>query len=130
VGETQAALLARAALAHATDREARAALSQIAEDEARHAELAHRFVAFALRSDRSLAGELRSVLAEALAQLPQPTAADESPEIAAALHAAGRLTPGERAGLSRTALLEIVVPCTEALLGPSCPARSLDSATC
>jgi hypothetical protein len=48
VGETLAALVAAEQLRVATDPEARACLARIAEDEARHAELAWRFVAWAL----------------------------------------------------------------------------------
>ena len=65
IGETQAALLARAALAHATDTGARAALERIADDEARHAELAYRFVAFALQREPDLRADLSAALQDA-----------------------------------------------------------------
>src|SRR5436190_13763000 len=48
IGETVAALEAREALARASDPAVRAVLARIARDEARHAELAWRTVAWAL----------------------------------------------------------------------------------
>lgn len=64
VGETAAAFVASQRLAAARDPEARAALTRIAEDEARHAELAFRFVAWAIRERGEAA---RSVVVEAFA---------------------------------------------------------------
>src|SRR6202042_477762 len=50
VGETVAAVVASAQLAQATDPAVRAALAEIAADEARHAELAWRTVAWAVQT--------------------------------------------------------------------------------
>jgi hypothetical protein len=52
IGETVAATEAEEALEHATDPAVRAVLARIAADERRHAELAWRFVAWALESGR------------------------------------------------------------------------------
>jgi hypothetical protein len=62
---------------------------------------------------------LRAALEEAREQLPQVAVMAEPLEVVVALHAAGRLTGRERAELMRAALVEIVEPCAEALLGPS-----------
>lgn len=69
VGETCAALEAAEALAAATDPAVRAALERISRDEQSHAELAFRFVAWALETDTT--GELRAVLRLELATLRQ-----------------------------------------------------------
>ncbi len=53
IGETVAAVLAAEQLSRATDPAVRAALAQIAEDEARHAELAWRTAAWAVRAGGS-----------------------------------------------------------------------------
>lgn len=117
IGETLAAAQARAALAVAGDHDVRAALTRIAEDEARHAELAWRFVAWgAERCDERVRAQLREALAQAVEAQPAPGAEHESAEARTALHAAGRLTAAERADLGRRALREVVVPCADALL--------------
>jgi hypothetical protein len=115
IGETQAALIARHAAQRAEDPTARALLKQIAIDEARHAELAWRFVAWALDRNPALAAELEDALIEARARttiLPER----EPAETRAAFHAAGRLTEAERTALAHEALSEVVAPCLRALL--------------
>ncbi len=54
IGETVAAVEAAEQLAHASDPRVRAVLGRISEDETRHAELAWRFVAWALEQQPSL----------------------------------------------------------------------------
>src|SRR5262249_55284357 len=63
IGETMAAVIAAEQLARATDPAVRAALARIAADEARHAELAWRTVAWAVRAGGS---EVRAAVAEVL----------------------------------------------------------------
>ena len=127
VGETQAAALAQAACARAGDPEVRRALERIAEDETRHAELAWRYVAWALRQDATLAGELQDALAAVRGTQPACPPEHEPAATRAALHAAGRLTEAERAELARSVLSEVIAPCSAALLSeiaPRAPARS------
>jgi hypothetical protein len=114
IGETQAALIARHAAALAQDPRARDVLEQIARDEARHAELAWRFVAWALDKDPSLYTLLDRALAHAHAEITVPPERD-SAEIRAARHAAGRLTEAERRALAHEALCDVVAPCWRAL---------------
>jgi len=64
IGETVAAVQAGEALAHASDAGVRRVLETIQRDETRHAELAFRFVRWALTQDASL----RAVVLEELAQ--------------------------------------------------------------
>lgn len=115
IGETLASLVAAEQAARATDPAVREALAAIAEDEARHAELAWRAVAWALRSgDAAVARAVRAAFVEALA-------AGASFEVqvggAGALEAHGRPeTAVLRASMAR-ALDEVVRPAAEALLG-------------
>ncbi|NUP10114.1 MAG: ferritin-like domain-containing protein [Polyangiaceae bacterium] len=113
VGETVAALVAAAQLAVSEDPAVRAVLSEIAEDEARHAELAWRTVAWALRA---FGPEMRAVVEDAftraIADVERAEIGDE-----AALHAHGRLS-GEEAAAERTrGIAQIVRPSAKALLG-------------
>jgi hypothetical protein len=121
VGETLAALQARTALSRATDLEVRRALERIAQDEAQHAELAWRFLAWAMqRLGAPLAAELRRQLA-ALSKAPAPVGESESASVQAALHAAGRLSAAEQAQLMQLGLRELIAPCAATLLGLATP---------
>lgn len=119
LGETHAALEAAESLALATDPDVQHALGHIAADEQRHAELAWRFIAWAIERDstgevrRVLQGELRRVLAEhALsACTSHSTPADASD----ALTAHGILTTARRRELRRAALRDVILPCAERL---------------
>jgi hypothetical protein len=123
VGETIAAVLAAEQLAGATDPAVCAALSVIAEDEARHAELAWRVVAWAVQTG----GErVRAAAAEAFEAALRGTgdvapACDAgSPDVAAA-H--GRLSAAAARAAQTRAMDEIVRPCLAALLDEGRPAR-------
>lgn len=122
IGETVAALEATEALAVATDAAVRAVLARVADDEARHAELAWRFVQWALPRARSdIRGRLR---AELDAALRASSAADVEPKTEApALLAHGVLPTGQRARLRAAALREVVAPCLEALLNDASERR-------
>lgn len=113
IGETIAAIEAQEALEHATDPAVRAALSQIAADERRHALLAWRYVAWELSRDdgalRSLAAaELHAALAAA------PAAAPDGHE---RLIGFGLLGDGRRAEIRRQTLLHAIAPVARELLG-------------
>jgi hypothetical protein len=67
IGETVAAVEAAEASARAADPVVRSVLAKIAEDEGRHAELAWRFVRWALAQQPGLAGVVELAFAEAIA---------------------------------------------------------------
>lgn len=114
VGETLAAIEASEAASHATDETLRAVLSQIAEDEARHAELSWRFVRWALLQGGA---ELRAVVRDAFAQArgelsssaPTRTAFD------AELLGHGVLSAERRARLAAEVFATVIGPCADAL---------------
>jgi hypothetical protein len=115
IGETVAALEAAEACSHCTDPAARSALQRIAADETRHAQLAWRFVAWALEiGPASLRGELSEAFARELAALP--SAAPASSELDRRLLQQGLMTDGLRAGLRGRVLREVIAPCADALL--------------
>ncbi|MCB9547229.1 MAG: ferritin-like domain-containing protein [Myxococcales bacterium] len=114
VGETVAAMEAGAALERAEDVEVRAALQIIARDEARHAELAWRFVGWAVQADaaaRAAAEDAFRVVLAAPAGAPLTEEADVD-----RLAAWGRLTRRRRADVRAEALAEVVAPTAQALL--------------
>jgi hypothetical protein len=131
VGETLAALEAAEALAGTTDPEVRRVLESIAHDERRHAELAFRFVAWAL--DQRPASGLRRALAAVLdatvgaSRSARGAGAGSSPSRAtpaagdaahdeAQLEGHGVLSERRRSALRHAALEEVVVPCVRRLL--------------
>lgn len=110
VGETLAAVQAAEQLAVAEDPAVRAVLQTIAEDEARHAELAWRTVAWALKSGGD---EVRSALREALGQVSVGASGGRAD---ATLRAHGVLdSAAVRASVERT-LRDVVMPCARGLL--------------
>ena len=128
VGETLAAVVAAEQLARATDPAVRAALARIAEDEARHAELAWKTVAWAVREG---GGEVRAAVEQAFRAAlgggvaPAVVGAASS----ASLEAHGRLDAATLARMAAVAKAEIVAPSAAALLG--CGAAPWSSeATC
>jgi hypothetical protein len=116
MGETAAALIARASLDACESPRARAVLERIAEDEAKHAELAWQFVAWALRQGGdAVASALGSALDRARSGFAMMAcrAGDPAP---LEWQRAGRLSEGERARLAEQTLHEIVQPALAALL--------------
>jgi hypothetical protein len=113
LGETVATLEARAALEQASDPLVRSALERIAEDEQRHAELAWRFVRWALSSNAGLADPLMAELSRLERELDESLPLQGEDGVAA--H--GVLSVCDRAQVRRSALLEVVLPCGRALLG-------------
>jgi hypothetical protein len=115
VGETLASLEAATALEHATVPAAREALTVITEDEARHAELAWRFVRWALDvGDDAVRAAVKAAFDEALTAPPPAPAADDP--LDADLLAHGRLSDSRRQAVMREGLTEVVRPAVDALL--------------
>jgi hypothetical protein len=116
VGETIAAIEAAEACEHASDPAARSALSRIAQDETRHAELSWRFVAWAVTRGGERARlvawrELERAFAEEVEAQPDASEPDER-----VLLNHGILPPRLREHVRRTALATAVRPCAAALL--------------
>lgn len=115
VGETLAALEAGEALEYATDPEVRSALEQVSREESSHAELAFRFVRWALERDASLAEVIRDVLNQALRSdetypALRPGVSEDQ------LLAHGILPGAHRQRTRRAGLRDVVVPCLNTLL--------------
>jgi len=136
VGETLAALAALRAARHCQVPAVREALTGIADDEARHAELAWATLAYAVRSGGPEVAAAIRALAEPLraAALDGPDAAtpaaDELDELPAAmLLAHGRLPAAMHAEARRDAWLEILGPTLDLVLGAPEPADHDDALT-
>ncbi|WP_437575910.1 ferritin-like domain-containing protein [Sorangium sp. So ce887] len=118
VGETVAALVAAEQRARAEDPAVRAALEVIAEDEARHAELAWLTVAWAIGAGGEPVRRAVAEVFEAAAQsLRRPPLAEaEAPRgRPAALAAHGHLTGADLHALSSAAVAQVVLPCAHSL---------------
>jgi hypothetical protein len=119
VGETVAALEAAEALAHCSDEPARAVLERIAADETRHAQLAWRFVAWALaQGPASLRDEVGAAFARELSCLGSSPTPIGPIALERRLLCYGLLGQSLRCSLRRRVLAEIIAPCAAALLGP------------
>jgi hypothetical protein len=115
VGETVAAIVAAEQHARATDPAARAALAEIAADEAFHAELAWRTVAWAVAAGGSeVLAAVDKAFEEALAS-GVGTAVSPG-RTSRHMEAHGRLDEAIRAQVAASALAEVVAPCARALL--------------
>jgi hypothetical protein len=113
-----AAIEASEALQHCEDPAARAVLERIAVEEGKHAELAWRFVAWALETLPALAPRVREAFAQELAgarpgreRAPRDVSASDRE-----LARHGLLSPALRAALRERVLAGVVAPCAEALL--------------
>jgi hypothetical protein len=113
IGETMAALQAAEQLAEATDPTVRAALAQIADDEARHAELAWRTVAWALRTGGA---PVHAAVSAVFARLcgSRSTPLEETADGDLAAH--GRLSPARLAAVADHASAQVIGPSARALL--------------
>jgi hypothetical protein len=115
VGETVAALEAAEACLHSVDPAVREVLESVREDELLHAELAWRFVRWAV----SVGGE--AILELAQRELVVAVAAQSSPPSSdsdvAGLADYGILPESHRAALRTRALRDVVAPCARALVG-------------
>jgi hypothetical protein len=114
IGETIAALEASEARAAARDPAVREVLTRVEADERRHAELAWRFVSWALNTGGP--GVQRRIQGE-LASLREATAARSSGDASVDGAAHGLLSAAQRAELRAAALRDVVLPCARALLG-------------
>ena len=123
VGETLGVLLASEQLAGATDPAVRKMLQKVVRDEMRHAELAWRFVKWAIsRGGDSVRLAVSRALAEATAETLALRYTDEPGVDAIAWRSHGRLTAERASEVASRALDEIVAPCARALLGSPAPA--------
>jgi hypothetical protein len=127
IGETVAAIQAYEALQRTTDPAVRQVLQATVEDETRHAELAWRFVAWAL----SVGGPgVREAIIQAFAGFRPPAPSPEHLDgvCVQTFAAHGRIPAVEARAMADRALREIVGPCLCALLSRDKQARpALDS---
>jgi hypothetical protein len=116
VGETIAAAVAAQELDGTRDPVARRALERIADDEARHAELAFRFVAWALATGGADVKRAVSLAFEQALAGPVlvPDAARGRVD-GGAWRRFGRLAPVERRDVARAALSDVIRPCVARL---------------
>ena len=115
VGETLAAVEAEDAAERATDPEVRVVLARIACDEARHAELGFRFLAWAAdraepRVRERIARAFDSAVRTELAACDTPVSVDD---VGLARH--GMPSPAERRAVRELALREILAPAARSL---------------
>lgn len=114
IGETLASLEAATVFEIAQEPAVKDVLSHIAEDEGRHAELAWRFVKWALpRGGDELRRVIRRAFDEAIGAAPPPMDDDDESRL---LAHHGRLTSRGRLRCRREGLLEIIGPASQALL--------------
>lgn len=115
VGETIAALIAARQLEGARDEAVVATLERIAEDEARHAELAWSFVRWAIDVGGDVA---RTAAREAFARAAATAFAlpEEPPGDRDAWRCHGRLTKSEAEQVITSAMIGVIAPCAKALL--------------
>ncbi len=116
VGETLGALVAAEQLSRATDPDVQRILTRIAKDEARHAELSWKFLAWALRDgDPELTRTARQALEQTSLELERMPIVDYGVDLDL-WHAHGRVTCAEARELAARGLREVVRPCFEALV--------------
>lgn len=125
IGETIAALTARAQLEWAKDEDVRLALLRIAEDEERHAALAWRFVAWALSTGGA---PVRAAVGQAFEEGMRQIRANRNGEVPGinenAWHHFGRLTGAEMDGVALQAIEEAIAPNVGMLMNESSFANS------
>jgi hypothetical protein len=118
VGETLGALLAAEQLRWATDPEVRRILQRIAKDELRHAELAWKFLAWALRSDQDLREAALRALQRTAREIERMPVVDYGVDVDM-WHAHGRVTCAEAREVAKTGIERIIGPCLRAILAES-----------
>jgi hypothetical protein len=120
IGETLAAARARAALESARDQATRSVLAKIAEDEARHAELAYRYVAWALTREPQLASDIQELVTRESGLLASGVNSKVSgPQVdmlEPALTLLGRLSPARGNATHASTFAQVILPCITSLL--------------
>lgn len=119
IGETIAAVEVEAALARSSDPSVRAALTQIAADERRHAELGWRFVHWAFgRLPSHVRAELADgMLASALAVMQTELGSeDDAADVSPNEQAHGLLSRHDHREARRAALEHVCLPCVQAFI--------------
>jgi hypothetical protein len=117
IGEAVSALSAREALEHCQDAATREVLVRHQAGKAQQAQLAWRFVAWALRgAGRELPDHVRVAFVSALSGQPEPQPLGEKDRM---LLRHGVLSEAHRAVLAQRILRDVVLPCMEALLSRS-----------
>jgi hypothetical protein len=126
VGETLAALIAGRASASASDADVAVALEEIARDEASHAALAWRIIAWAIElGGERIESTLRRALSHALRRERALALPPLEPEIDRAAWAGfGRLTPAELGAVRAAGFRDVIGPCVDALLVKTAQARA------
>jgi hypothetical protein len=112
IGETLAAFVASERLARTVDPEAREVLTRIREDEARHAELAWRFLGWVLRDGRCSPSVIANMVDVALSRMGTP-GLRATPD--AELNAYGVFNDSQTAEAMDEGLRRVVLPTFEAL---------------
>jgi hypothetical protein len=126
IGETAGALVARRSAEAARAPALRNALATIAEDEARHAELAWRMLAWAVREGGARVVEaVRARLADLASRVQSGDARHEEALTAEDLAVHGVLSRGAEQEILAATLREVVVPCVAALAIESEDASSI-----
>jgi len=122
VGETIAAAVAGEQLSVTEDGAARRALERITRDEEAHAELAWRFVRWAIDAGgEPVRAAVSRVFAEVLApKHPRASIVTEALDVRA-WHRHGRLTRAELEHVKKVVTREVIAPCAQALLGERHP---------
>jgi hypothetical protein len=116
VGETIAALVARAQLGRAEDPRARSGLARIADDEERHAALAWRYVRWAIGvGGDEVRRAVRRAFQDAVARARVAPVPDFAFEDVDAWHRHGRLAREELRSITQAALDDVIEPCAEQL---------------
>ena len=117
IGETVSAVQAAEALSYVTDPALRQALTKIADDETRHAQLAWRFVQWALeRGDAKLKNAVRDEFARAKASIATPTSSPELDADELDLLTGGAMPTRLADRIHAECVLRVIVPCADALL--------------
>jgi hypothetical protein len=114
IAETISARCAQESLKRLKDDSIQPALTRIAEDESRHADLSWDFVSWILASDPSLKDRAAACFARALDH--QTSDLDEEPEECAAIEDFGHLTTSSRAQLAQAVIQNDIRPRMDALL--------------
>lgn len=118
IGETLSALLAEARLARAEDADVRTALRRIANEEAHHAELAWRFVGWAIATGGDeVRAVARRAFATALGRAPQTWDSALAGISRETLRAHGLLDEAAAREVTEHTLADVIAPCATALVG-------------